>query len=126
MSANTNAVTERMPGVAADASRQGSPVRRLAGWRPRAGAAARHGSWRLDDNRTLRLQPGRDGVVVRCEAGTVVVTFRGDPDDHVLTAGDELTLVGRGLVVVWALSDASVTARPARRARADAPADRAA
>ncbi len=113
MSART--MTEEMTTLTNDGPR-GSVSRRLTAWRPvrRTSAGASCGSWTLEDNRTLRLRPGRDGLLVRCEAGTVLVTFRGDPDDHVLTAGEELTLVGRGLVVVWALSRASVTAGPAR------------
>jgi len=126
MSART--MTEMMATLVKDRP-HGSLSRRLSAWRPtrRASAEASRGSWTLADNQTLRLHPGRDGLLVRCEAGTVLVTFRGDPDDHVLTAGEELSLVGRGLVVVWALSDASVTAQPARSPLGgDEPAGRAA
>ncbi len=109
---NARTMTEEMAHLVVDGPRE--PLkRRLSTWRL-GRAPARCGSWRLEDNGTLRLRPGRDGLRVRCEAGTVLATFRGDPEDHVLEAGQELSFVGRGLVVVWALSDASVTARPAR------------
>ena len=39
-------------------------------------------------------------------AGCVMVTREGDPDDYLLGPGDELLLVGRGLVAAWALSPA--------------------
>jgi signal transduction histidine kinase len=62
----------------------------------------------LDANATLRL-PGGDGVVVRAEAGTTVVTQEGDHEDHLLQAGDELVLRDRGRAVAWALTGATLS-----------------
>ena len=57
---------------------------------------------------TLPLRPGRDGLVVRCRAGTVVVTQEGDLADHVLGASEEFRTSRRGRVVVWALANGAV------------------
>jgi hypothetical protein len=68
----------------------------------------------LREDATLRIEPGKAGVTVRCDAGTLLVTQEGDPSDHVLGPGDELRVAGRGLAVAWALSDAVLTVlRPA-------------
>ena len=69
-------------------------------------------SWDLPLDGTVRVRPGRDGLVVRVERGTVLVTQSGDPEDHVLEAGAELRLPPGGLVAAWALA-------PARLAVAD-------
>lgn len=62
---------------------------------------------------TLRLRSGGAPVSVRVETGCVVVTREGDAVDHVLGAGDELLLHGRGLAVAWALSAARLRLAPA-------------
>jgi hypothetical protein len=74
------------------------------------------GTFTLSRDATLR--PG--GAVVRVDRGTVVVTRAGDPEDHVLSAGEEYRPTGRGLVIAWALDDALVTLAPAG-ARGPAP-----
>ena len=58
----------------------------------------------LAENATLRLPPGRSGVVVRVERGSLLVTQEGDPEDHVLGPGDEVRLPRGGLAVAWALA----------------------
>ena len=70
------------------------------------------GTWVLQENATLRL-PAGDGVVVRIERGTVLVTQEGDLDDHVLEVGDELVLPGTGRAVAWAFTDAALSIQPA-------------
>lgn len=62
----------------------------------------------LQKNATLRL-PAGDGVVVRVELGTVLVTQEGDLDDHVLVPGDERVLSRPGLAVAWAFTDAALS-----------------
>ncbi len=62
----------------------------------------------LGRDETLRLPLGRGRVVLRVASGCVLVTREGDPEDHVLGAGEELPLVGRGLAVAWALVPSSV------------------
>ena len=47
------------------------------------------------------------------ETGVVVVTREGDPEDHVLRAGETVVLPRRGKVVAWALQPARATVRPA-------------
>jgi hypothetical protein len=71
---------------------------------------------RLHDNDTLRLLPGRGGLVLTSRAGTFVVTQERDPKDHVLQPGSEVRTAGRGVVVVWALSDGTIGVEPARAA----------
>ncbi len=53
---------------------------------------------------TWAVRPGRRGLALRSQRGTLLVTQEGDPLDHVLEAGEEFTTTRRGLVVVWALS----------------------
>ncbi len=86
---------------------------RLASWIGGAGGPA--GPWELPLDGTLRLRPGPGGLALRCHAGTVLVTQEGDPLAHVLGPGDELRTRGRRLVVAWALSAASLGARPLPR-----------
>lgn len=62
----------------------------------------------LHDNGTIRLQPRAQGLRLRAERGTFLVTQEGDPEDHVLSPTQELRTARRGLVVVWALSDGAV------------------
>ncbi len=83
--------------------------------------AERVGSWALCADGTLRIRPGRNGVALRCDAGTLVVTQEGDLFDHVLGPRDELTTLGRGLVVAWALSDAALTVVRRQPARSTEP-----
>jgi hypothetical protein len=71
---------------------------------------------RLHDNDTLRLLPGRGGLVLTSRAGTFLVTQERDPEDHVLEPGGEVRTAGKGVVVVWALSDGAIGVEPARAA----------
>jgi Protein of unknown function (DUF2917) len=71
---------------------------------------------RLHDNDTLRLLPGRGGLVLTSRAGTFLVTQERDPKDHVLQPGSAVRTAGRGVVVVWALSDGTIGVEPARAA----------
>jgi len=66
------------------------------------------GERRLGLDATLRLAPGRRGLALRVNEGCVLVTQQGDELDHVLEAGDEVRLSGRGVVVAWALSPSRV------------------
>ena len=62
----------------------------------------------LARDEVLRLPGWREGARVRVEAGMVVVTREGDPEDHVLQAGAQLRVPGRGLAVAWALEPSRV------------------
>ena len=70
-------------------------------------------TWVLEENATLRLPAGEDGVSVRIVRGTVLVTQEGDLDDHVLEVGDELVLSGTGRAVAWAFTEAALSIQPA-------------
>jgi Protein of unknown function (DUF2917) len=93
-------------------------------WRWSRGAEA--GVHELARDATLRVRPGAAERCLGVTAGCVLVTREGDPEDHVLGPGDELRLVGPGVIVAWALTAARVvvssggaaTARAARRDRA--------
>ncbi len=82
-----------------------APVARRAEEAIARGPRAR---WALSRDDTLRLLPGRNGVVLRGLGGALVVTQSRDPVDHVLEAGGELRLTRPGKVVLWALSEAEV------------------
>ena len=73
------------------------------------------GSWDLPMDATLRVHPGRTGVVVRADAGLLHVTQSGDREDHVLARGEELRLPRGGLVVAFALERSRIVVRDARR-----------
>jgi hypothetical protein len=79
----------------------------------RAGRVAR--DFELARDGTLALFRSRSGVRVRVRSGTLVLTQAGDPEDHVLGVGDEVTLPPGGLVVAWALTPAAFAVRDAAR-----------
>ena len=76
------------------------------------------GERRLGLDATLRLAPGRRGLALRVNEGCVLVTQQGDELDHVLEAGEEVRLSGRGVVVAWALSPSRVAVGEALEAKA--------
>jgi hypothetical protein len=69
----------------------------------------------LRSNATLKIVPRRGGLFISSRAGTLLVTQEHDPKDHVLEAGDGIRMAGRGVVVVWALSDGAVVVESASR-----------
>jgi len=71
----------------------------------------------LEHDEVLRLPSGR-GSSVRVERGVVVVTREGDPEDHVLLAGMEVKIRGRGKTLAWALEPALLHVRTDRATRA--------
>ncbi len=97
------------------AGRRPSLVNRVERWvrgpRGSAATAVAPGVWTLPRDGTLRLRPGRDGMVLRSRGGTLLVTQSNDPKDYVLAGGEEVRLGRHGLVAVWALSDATLAAR---------------
>ena len=68
----------------------------------------------LAANTVLRLEPGSAGLSFTCVEGTVSVTQEHDLEDHVLLPGQRFEAAPRGVVVVWALSDAQVSVGPSR------------
>jgi hypothetical protein len=76
---------------------------------PWADAARVDRSWRLGKNETSRLSGWRGPVAIRVESGVVLVTREGDPEDHVLRAGEAVVLPPSGKVVAWALEPARAT-----------------
>jgi len=91
----------------------------------RSWTASRTGSgtrvWELAQDSTLRLPPGRNGILARVERGTLLVTQAGDPEDHVLGPGDEVWLPRGGLAVAWALTPSVLAVRDSVTERAGAP-----
>lgn len=75
------------------------------------------GSWDLPKDATLRVHPGRSGVILRADAGLLHVTQSGDLEDHVLSPGEELRLPHGGLVVAFALEPSRLVVRGAPRER---------
>jgi hypothetical protein len=59
---------------------------------------------RLRRDAVMRLAPTRHGMKVHDEAGTLWLTQEGDPDDHVLEAGDTFETKRTGALVVQAIS----------------------
>ena len=83
--------------------RESEQGRRL---RVRCGSAA--DERRLGANGVLGLHPGACGLTLRCLSGIVVVTQRGDREDHVLRPGEAFVTERRGLVVAWALTGCEI------------------
>lgn len=71
---------------------------------------------------TVTLEPGAlwshrmrsGGDTLTCHEGRVWLTREGDSADHVLKAGDSVSLGGAGLVVVQALRPARISLSPTR------------
>lgn len=57
---------------------------------------------------THALRVGREEVLVECVAGSVWITCEGDPEDHVLAAGERVRTTRRGKLVTLALEPARV------------------
>jgi hypothetical protein len=65
----------------------------------------------MHKNAAQGLRPGARGLALRCTSGLLVVTQKGDRDDHELLPGEEFHTAKRGRVVVWALADSAFTVR---------------
>ncbi len=89
-------------------SRENEPIGRTAGARGGRGG----GPWPLRRDDTLSFRPAPGGLDIRSLLGTVLVTQERDPQDHVLPPGAAFHSTDRGVVAVWALSDASVAVSP--------------
>ena len=68
-------------------------------------------SWHLGKDETIHLSGRRGPMAIRVESGLVLVTREGDPEDHVLRAGEAVVVPPRGKVVAWALKPARATVR---------------
>jgi hypothetical protein len=68
-------------------------------------------SWQLGRNETWHSSASRGPVAIRVESGLVIVTREGDPEDHVLRAGEAVVFPPQGKVVAWALEPARATVR---------------
>jgi hypothetical protein len=60
----------------------------------------------LATHATHALRVGRQEVLVECVAGSVWITCEGDPEDHVLAAGERVRTARRGRLVTLALEAA--------------------
>lgn len=60
-------------------------------------------SLNLDQGGILDFVPPSDGLTIDLRDGRLWVTQSGDPEDHVLQAGESFRTQKRGLVVVQAL-----------------------
>jgi hypothetical protein len=63
----------------------------------------------LRTDEVVGFRPGTKAREVLCQAGLCWVTQEGDPEDHVLRAGETLHLHPRGKVVVFGLEESEVT-----------------
>ncbi len=62
----------------------------------------------LEPDRTWSGRARAEGLEVRCLAGTVWVTVEGDPEDHVLAAGEVFVACRAGRVAMMAFEPARV------------------
>ena len=82
-------------------------------WMPWRFAGRVDGTWELGKDQTSSLPAARGPVAIRVERGLILVTREGDPEDHVLHAGEVVVLPPHGKVVAWALEPARATVRAA-------------
>ena len=69
---------------------------------------------RMRPNTARSLIPGTRGLALRCMSGLLVVTQKGDREDHELHPGEAFHTKKRGRVVAWALADSAFTVRSLR------------
>ncbi len=85
-------------------------VRHVFEWLARAPLATRRLARRevilIPALRSWSTLVGRDGVVLRCDAGTIWITREGDLEDHVLSAPCSFTSSRRGRLGVMAFTSA--------------------
>jgi len=94
------------------ANRVSSWIEEIRGRRSEARVERASRSWRLRDDDTLLLRPGRHGLALQCHSGTLLVTQEGDRLDHVLGPRDLFQTTSRGSVAVWALSGGELGEEP--------------
>jgi hypothetical protein len=70
----------------------------------------------LEADAVRSIRAGRRPVEVACISGELWVTVEGDPDDHVLQAGEALPVGRRRLIVMTALGKSRVRVVPGGRA----------
>ena len=68
--------------------------------------------------RAMRTFDDGAGLAFTCLAGSVWVTVDGDPDDHVLEAGETFGNADHARVIVYAFEDSRVAVAPAIEAPA--------
>jgi hypothetical protein len=62
----------------------------------------------LDESQAWSVPVGHEGLEIHVNAGTVLVTREGDPEDHVLVAPGVFTSHAHGRLAVWALTPAEL------------------
>ncbi len=62
-----------------------------------------HSEIDLDGLELLKLEVGQAGARVLCTTGTLWLTQPGDPQDHLLKAGQSFTFNQRGIILVQGL-----------------------
>jgi Protein of unknown function (DUF2917) len=78
------------------------------------------GTWTLEKDQTTHLPGARGPVAIQVQRGLLLVTREGDPEDHVLAAGEEVIFPGRGRIAAWALEPVVAAVRCTRLADAGA------
>lgn len=93
----------------------GNDLSSTKGWI--AGSSERNSSLRTRE--ILSATGDLQGVVAACHSGLIWVTQKGDFRDHMLTAGERMTISNKGMVLIQALTDVSFSvAAPDRLALA--------
>jgi hypothetical protein len=62
----------------------------------------------LPKDSLFRMEGNCQGRVILCQAGVCWVTQEGDPQDHLLEAGERLIIDRAGLVVVQGITDGAI------------------
>lgn len=62
----------------------------------------------LSKGSMLRIEMTRQSRVISCQAGVYWITQEGDPQDHLLEAGEKLIIDRAGLVVVQGITDGAI------------------
>lgn len=78
----------------------------------------------LDEDECGSFRVPAPGAEVACLAGSLWVTLEGDPEDHVLAAGESLAALPGGRLAFMALRDARVRLRSLEQAGRGTPSGR--
>ena len=64
---------------------------------------------RLRENETMSIEVNSRQLFLSCHLGNLRLTQQGDPDDHSVEMGQDLTINRKGKIVIVALSPTSLT-----------------
>jgi hypothetical protein len=62
---------------------------------------------RLRNKELFSIKENCTGMIISCRTGVLWLTREGDPADHLIRAGEKLTIGDEGLILISALADSA-------------------